>query len=390
MCVLFSSSLGRIPIADIFLTKKKRRKRRRRRRRKRESSVLVGESRFGALTVGTTITVASAEKEEEEEEEPFTKSPRLIVTSTEKVREASSTTTIPTTSPTTTTTTTTTKTTTSRDEGKIPSMIKAVLARTSKESRAEAGEGDKAGDDNESTTSKALPPRVLSVLESMLGDSAKTAGASGGGAPLSKQGGGVASLEFGAGEESSNVENATENATEEDADGEQEFGAGDGGENPWGEYEDDVYDYLDDYYDDEEEELEEDDDKFKESGEDEEEDELLRDLPPEVYCDLVNTLNEKCLESSILEIWKFSEKKVAALTRQKIIDDVNEFRERWFQQQKGNNINYYLEIFPARCTATSSTTPLCWGLSRGTPAATSSPRDLPSTRGWAGSTRRPS
>ena len=48
----------------------------------------------------------------------------------------------------------------------------------------------------------------------------------------------------------------------------------------------------------------------------------------EIYCDLVNTLNDKCLESSILEIWKFDPKVVEKLTQKDIIDAINNVKER--------------------------------------------------------------
>ena len=48
----------------------------------------------------------------------------------------------------------------------------------------------------------------------------------------------------------------------------------------------------------------------------------------DVYCDLVNTLNEKCLEVSILEIWKFSRRRIEQLTQQDIINAVNSYKER--------------------------------------------------------------
>ncbi len=36
--------------------------------------------------------------------------------------------------------------------------------------------------------------------------------------------------------------------------------------------------------------------------------EIVNDLPPDIYCDLVETLNDKCLESSLLEIWRLGDK----------------------------------------------------------------------------------
>ena len=34
--------------------------------------------------------------------------------------------------------------------------------------------------------------------------------------------------------------------------------------------------------------------------------EITDNLPPNVYCDLVTTLNSKCLMSNLLEIWRFT------------------------------------------------------------------------------------
>ena len=34
---------------------------------------------------------------------------------------------------------------------------------------------------------------------------------------------------------------------------------------------------------------------------------ILDDIPDDIYCNLVETLNEKCLETSLLEIWKYNE-----------------------------------------------------------------------------------
>jgi len=51
-------------------------------------------------------------------------------------------------------------------------------------------------------------------------------------------------------------------------------------------------------------------------------------LPPEIYCDLVNTLNDKCLESSLLELWKFDRKVIEKLTTKAILDAINTVAER--------------------------------------------------------------
>ena len=37
---------------------------------------------------------------------------------------------------------------------------------------------------------------------------------------------------------------------------------------------------------------------------------ILDDIPADIYCDLVETLNEKCLETSLLEIWKYNEEQI--------------------------------------------------------------------------------
>ena len=46
---------------------------------------------------------------------------------------------------------------------------------------------------------------------------------------------------------------------------------------------------------------------------------ILDDIPADIYCNLVETLNEKCLESSLLEIWKYNEEEIRGLTQEKII-----------------------------------------------------------------------
>ena len=51
--------------------------------------------------------------------------------------------------------------------------------------------------------------------------------------------------------------------------------------------------------------------------------EHIQNLPPQVYCDLVNTLNDKCLQRSLLEIWSYSEAAILAATQQDIINAVN-------------------------------------------------------------------
>ena len=39
-------------------------------------------------------------------------------------------------------------------------------------------------------------------------------------------------------------------------------------------------------------------------------------LPPEIYCDLLETASDKCAEYSLLELWKFKEDRIRSLTQQ--------------------------------------------------------------------------
>lgn len=57
---------------------------------------------------------------------------------------------------------------------------------------------------------------------------------------------------------------------------------------------------------------------------------ILSDLPADIYCDLVETLNDKCLETSILEIWKYDEERISALSQEEIIEAVNVIKESPF------------------------------------------------------------
>ena len=50
-------------------------------------------------------------------------------------------------------------------------------------------------------------------------------------------------------------------------------------------------------------------------------------LPPSIYCDLIETLNDKCGEYSILEIWKYERAVIETLTDQDIVDAINTVTE---------------------------------------------------------------
>eukprot|EP00092_Neocalanus_flemingeri_P006120 GFUD01006591.1.p1 GENE.GFUD01006591.1~~GFUD01006591.1.p1 ORF type:complete len:999 (+),score=194.12 GFUD01006591.1:266-3262(+) len=60
-------------------------------------------------------------------------------------------------------------------------------------------------------------------------------------------------------------------------------------------------------------------------------------LPDNIYCDLVTTLNEKCILTNLLEIWRYNEDYIRTVTQQEIIDAVNILtRSPWF----GYDVDY--------------------------------------------------
>ena len=56
---------------------------------------------------------------------------------------------------------------------------------------------------------------------------------------------------------------------------------------------------------------------------------IVAKLPPNIYCDLVSTLDKRCAEQSLLEIWDFDGDIIKNLTQQEILDAVNTLTERW-------------------------------------------------------------
>jgi len=63
----------------------------------------------------------------------------------------------------------------------------------------------------------------------------------------------------------------------------------------------------------------------------------LDKIPDNIYCDLVNTLNEKCLQTSLLEIWKYREELINSASQQEILDAVNLLvRSPWY----GYDVDY--------------------------------------------------
>ena len=57
--------------------------------------------------------------------------------------------------------------------------------------------------------------------------------------------------------------------------------------------------------------------------------ELLASLPPGIFCDLVTSLDERCSEFSLLEIWDFREDVIATLTVEDILEAVNTLDRRF-------------------------------------------------------------
>ena len=99
---------------------------------------------------------------------------------------------------------------------------------------------------------------------------------------------------------------------------------------------DDYYDVFDDFYDygDESEEgveSEPNNDKAptETKNEEEDRDSFLDGLPSDIYCDLVTTLDKRCYEQSILEIWDFDRDIIFNLTQEDILEAVNTLTVRW-------------------------------------------------------------
>jgi len=55
------------------------------------------------------------------------------------------------------------------------------------------------------------------------------------------------------------------------------------------------------------------------------------DMPADIYCGLVETLNEKCVMTSLLEMWSFNEAYIESATQKEILDAVNLLaKSPWF------------------------------------------------------------
>ena len=61
------------------------------------------------------------------------------------------------------------------------------------------------------------------------------------------------------------------------------------------------------------------------------EDNWTRQLPKGIYCDLVNTLNEKCVARNLLEIFRYDEELINTTTKEEILLAVNNLKSSpWF------------------------------------------------------------
>lgn len=58
-----------------------------------------------------------------------------------------------------------------------------------------------------------------------------------------------------------------------------------------------------------------------------EDDNMLESLPKEIYCDIVETLEDKCGEFSLLEIWKYDRNVISDLAQHDIINAINVMKE---------------------------------------------------------------
>jgi len=77
--------------------------------------------------------------------------------------------------------------------------------------------------------------------------------------------------------------------------------------------------------------------KYGSQKENNDTEDTLESLPDSIYCDLVETLNEKCQQLSLLEIWRFKEHLIESVTQQEILDAVNILNKSpWF----GYGANY--------------------------------------------------
>ena len=58
---------------------------------------------------------------------------------------------------------------------------------------------------------------------------------------------------------------------------------------------------------------------------------MLEEIPDNIYCDLVTTLREKCLQTSLLEMWRYEEDTVRTTTKEEVLEGVNRLvKSPWY------------------------------------------------------------
>jgi Niemann-Pick C1 protein len=84
--------------------------------------------------------------------------------------------------------------------------------------------------------------------------------------------------------------------------------------------------------------------KKGDADEDDDDDDFVDSLPPDIYCDLIETLNDKCAEYSLLELWRFDEQVIRSLTQQDILDAINTAKKSPVFGYKTNYTDYLGEV----------------------------------------------
>ena len=82
----------------------------------------------------------------------------------------------------------------------------------------------------------------------------------------------------------------------------------------------------------------------EEKDDSDEHDHMLDGLPKQVYCDIVETLQDKCGEYSLLEIWEYDREVIARLSKQDIIDAINTVKESPIFGYETNYTNYLGQV----------------------------------------------
>ena len=82
----------------------------------------------------------------------------------------------------------------------------------------------------------------------------------------------------------------------------------------------------------------------KSNDDDEYQDNKVNNLPKDVYCDIVETLKDKCGEYSLLEIWNYDRKIISHLTEQDITYAINTIKESPVFGYATNYTNYLGQV----------------------------------------------